>query len=45
LVACDYSAASCRSYLLSLLRWLRFLSAVSVAWDRAERRDVRDFVL
>lgn len=45
LVACDYSAASCRSYLLSLLRWLRFLSAVSVAWDRAARRDVRDFVL
>ena len=45
LVACDYSPATCRSYVLSLLRWLRFLTAVDVAWDRAERRDVRDFVL
>ena len=45
LVACDYSPATCRSYALSLLRWLRFLAAVDVAWNRAERRDVRDFVL
>lgn len=45
LVACDYSSATCRSYVLSLLRWLRFLVAVEVPWDRAERRDVRDFVL
>jgi integrase len=45
LVACDYSPATCRSYVLSLLRWLRFLTAVDVAWNRAERRDVRDFVL
>jgi site-specific recombinase XerD len=45
LVACDYSPATCRSYVLSLLRWRRFLVAVDVAWDRAERRDVRDFVL
>lgn len=36
---------TCRSYLPSLLRWLRFLSAVEVSWDRAERRDVRDLVL
>jgi len=27
------------------LRWLRFLAAVDVPWNRAERRDVRDFVL
>jgi integrase/recombinase XerC len=45
LVACDYSSATCRSYVLSLLRWLRFLAAVDVPWDRAERREVRDFVL
>lgn len=45
LVACDYSAATCRSYALSLLRWLRFLAAVEVSWDRAERGEVRDFVL
>lgn len=45
LVACDYSPATCRSYALSLLRWLRFLAAVDVAWNRAERREVRDFVL
>jgi hypothetical protein len=36
---------TCRSFLLSLLCWLRFLSAVEVSWNRAERRDVRDFVL
>lgn len=45
LIACDYSSATCRSYVLSLLRWLRFLAAVDVPWDRAERREVRDFVL
>ncbi|HTT90490.1 MAG TPA: site-specific integrase [Acidimicrobiales bacterium] len=45
LVACDYSTATCRSYVLSLLRWRRFLVAVDIAWDHAERRDVRDFVL
>ncbi|MFC8532071.1 tyrosine-type recombinase/integrase [Nocardia sp. NPDC057227] len=45
LVACDYSPATVRSYLLSLLRWLRFLSAVEVGWDQAARHDVRDFVL
>ncbi len=27
LVACDYSPATCRSYVLSLLRWRRFLIA------------------
>ncbi|WP_327115074.1 hypothetical protein OHB12_00450 [Nocardia sp. NBC_01730] len=30
LVACDYPATTCRSYLLSLLRWFRFLAAVEV---------------
>jgi len=45
LIACDYSPATCRSYVMSLLRWRRFLAAVDIAWDRAERRDVRDFVL
>ncbi|MEU4323425.1 tyrosine-type recombinase/integrase [Nocardia fluminea] len=45
LSACDYSPATCRSYLLSLLRWLRFLAAVQVPWNQAARHDVRDFVL
>jgi integrase len=30
---------------LSLLRWFRFLAAVDVPWDRAERQEIRDFVL
>lgn len=45
LVACDYSPETSRAYLRSLLLWYRFLAAVEVRWDRAERRDVRDFVL
>lgn len=45
LIACDYSTRTCRSYAMSLLRWRRFLLAVAVGWDRAERREVRDFVL
>ncbi|WP_435593859.1 tyrosine-type recombinase/integrase [Nocardia sp. bgisy118] len=45
LVACDYPATTCRSYLLSLLRWFRFLAAVQVPWNQAARHDVRDFVL
>ncbi|WP_169332384.1 tyrosine-type recombinase/integrase [Nocardia brevicatena] len=45
LVACGNSPASCRSYGYDLLRWWRFLAAMRVVWDRAERRDVRDFVL
>ncbi len=44
LAACDYSPATSRSYLLSLLQWLRFLTAVGADWNRAERHDVR-FVL
>jgi integrase/recombinase XerC len=45
LLACGSSPASCRSYGYDLLRWFRFLAAVDVAWDRASRGEVRDFVL
>src|SRR5260370_7093352 len=45
LLASGNSAASCRSYAFDLLRWLRFLAAVDVWWDRAQREEVRDFVL
>jgi hypothetical protein len=45
LLACGSSAASCRSYAFDLLRWLRFLAAVDVAWEWASRAEVRDFVL
>jgi integrase len=41
----DFSGLSIRSYGLALLRWLRFLDAVYVAWDQAEQAEVRDFVL
>jgi len=44
LVAEGCSAATCRSYAYDLLRWLRFLAAVDVRWQVAERREVRDFV-
>jgi integrase len=37
--------ASVRSYAMALLRWLRFLHAVGVAWDRADLAEARDFVL
>jgi site-specific recombinase XerD len=45
LTASDVSPASVRSYARALLRWLRFLWAVGVAWDRAGQIEVRDFVL
>ncbi len=45
LLACGNSPASCRSYGYDLLRWFRFLVAVDVVWSRAQRTDVRDFVL
>ena len=45
LLACGNSSASCRSYAFDLLRWLRFLAAVEVAWHRATSLEVRDFVL
>jgi hypothetical protein len=44
-VACGSSPASCRSYGYDLLRWLRFPAAVDVGWRRAQRSEVRDFVL
>ncbi|MEU8139560.1 tyrosine-type recombinase/integrase [Streptodolium elevatio] len=45
LVARDCAASSVRSYAMALLRWLRFLWVLEVAWDRPGRGDVRDFVL
>jgi integrase len=45
LSASDFSPASVKSYAQALLRWLRFLLAVGVSWDRAGRAEVRDFVL
>ncbi len=44
LLASGASPASLRSYTTALLRWW-FVAAVEVAWDRATRTDVRDFVL
>ncbi len=43
--ASDFSAASIKSYAQAILRWSRFLWTVGVAWDRADRAEVRDFVL
>jgi integrase/recombinase XerC len=45
LLACGNSPASCRSYGYDLLRWFRFLTAVGICWQRAQRTEVRDFVL
>jgi len=45
MVANDFRASSIRSYALALLRWLRFLWAVDVRWDRVTANEVRDFVL
>ncbi|WP_406239429.1 site-specific integrase [Nocardia sp. NBC_01009] len=41
----DFSPNSVESYARALLRWLRFLWATDVDWDRADRNQVRDFVL
>jgi hypothetical protein len=38
-------ATTLRSYAYDLQRWFRFLWAIDVAWDRAERVDARDFLL
>ena len=43
LQAAGRSAATARSYALDLLRWLRFLWAVEIGWDRATRVEARDF--
>ncbi|MEU2040469.1 tyrosine-type recombinase/integrase [Nocardia niwae] len=40
-----FSDTSVKSYARALLRWLRFLWAVDVDWDRADRPQTRDFVL
>lgn len=44
-VASDSRTSSCRSYAYDLLRWWRWLAAIGVEWDRAQRTDVRDLVL
>ena len=44
LFASDCSPATLRSYAYDLLRWFRFLDQRLVAWERAERVDVRAFV-
>ena len=43
LQAAGRSDATLRSYGMDLLRWLRFLWAVEVAWNRATRIEARDF--
>jgi len=45
LLASGASAGSVRAYALAMLRWWRFLAAVTVPWERATRVEVRDFVL
>jgi site-specific recombinase XerD len=45
MLASGASVSSLRSYGLALLRWMRFLAAVDVTWQRASRVDARDFVL
>ena len=44
-MAGDLAPTTVYSYATALLRWWRFLAAVEVAWDRATRVEVRDFVL
>jgi hypothetical protein len=44
LAASDYSPATLRSYAYDLLRWFRFLHRRLVAWEKAERLDVLEFV-
>ncbi|WP_344805200.1 tyrosine-type recombinase/integrase [Microlunatus ginsengisoli] len=41
----DNSRNTIRAYGLSLLRFMRYLWAIGVPWDRAREVDVRDFVL
>lgn len=43
LMAAGRSPSTLRSYGMDLLRWLRFLRAVGVCWDRATRVEARDF--
>jgi hypothetical protein len=37
-------AATVRSYGMDLLRWWQFLWACGIEWNRADRRDARDFI-
>jgi site-specific recombinase XerD len=43
LQAAGRSPATLRSYSLDLLRWMRFLWAVGVSWDRATQIEAREF--
>ncbi|MEU6721990.1 tyrosine-type recombinase/integrase [Nonomuraea sp. NPDC046802] len=43
LQAASCAASTLRSYGMDLLRWLRFLAAVEVPWDRATQVEARDF--
>lgn len=43
LLAAGRAESTVRSYAYDLLRWLRFLDAADVSWDRATRVDARDF--
>lgn len=43
LQAAGRSVATARSYGMDLLRWLRFLWAVGMSWERATRVEARDF--
>ncbi|MEI2810746.1 MAG: tyrosine-type recombinase/integrase [Nocardioides sp.] len=45
LTARDCSVHTIRAYALSVLRFMRFLWAVEVTWQRATEVEVRDFVL
>ena len=44
LLAAGRSESTIRSYGMDLLRWLRFLAGVGVAWDQAGRLEARDFL-
>ena len=44
LLAAGRSESTIRSYGMDLLRWLRFLAGVGVAWDQASRFEARDFL-
>lgn len=45
MAAGDMPDSSCRSYAYDLLRWWRFLAAIEVEWEQAQRADVRDLAL
>jgi integrase len=44
LQAADRAESTLRSYALDLLRWLRFVSAFDVGWERASPVEARDFM-